>query len=246
MPYRPGETHLENKILSLVKQANPANPLAYVRDIVKEYSREKLDSYILESDDCNGPKSITRGNVNADVMIIGEAVSVDQLDLGKDVVYPLEGTKGLGLLEKVLNHFDVNPAEVFYMNAVNCFPHKEIDGEILPRTPNKSEVLGHKTFLDYAIDIVRPSVIILLGSVALNVYKKEAISKARGQWIDVRGIPAMPTYHPEYFIQIEDKKHPDIIEELKYDFVEDIRKAFLYLQEEYPDNNVLLSKLEEE
>jgi len=246
MSYRPGDAHLENKILQLVKQANPANPLAYVRDIVKEYSREKLDSYILQSSESQLLKSITKGNVHADVMIIGEAVSEDQLELGKDVVYPMEGTEGLVLLETVLNHFHVNPDEIFYMNAVNCFPFKEIDGEILPRTPNKNEVLEHKTYLDYAIDIVRPSIIILLGSVALNVYKKEAISKARGEWIDVRGIPAMPTYHPEYFIQIADKKHPDIIEELKIDFCEDIRKAFLYLQDQYPDNNVLLSKLEEE
>lgn len=239
----------ETRILNLVKQANPINPLAYVRNIVKEYSREKLDSYLMQCDACGlcrGPKSLTKGNVNADVMIIGEAVSEVQTKLGKDFVYPMEGTQGLILLQKVLDHYHVNPDEVFYMNAVNCYPHKEIDGKILPRTPSKKEVTECKVFLDYAIDIVRPSLIILLGSVALNLYKKEAISKARGNWIDVRGIPAMPTYHPEYFIQIEGKKHPDLIEELKIDFVDDIEKALLYIQENYPDNNVLLKKIEDE
>lgn len=239
----------EKKILNLVKQANPINPLSYVRDIVKEYSREKLDHYLLNCDICGldyGPRSITKGNVHADLMIIGDSVSEAQLELGKDVVYPMEGTRGLEMLETVLNHYHVNPDEVFYMNIVNCYPHKEIDGKILPRTPSKKEVTESKIFLDYAIDIVRPSVIVLLGSIALNVYKKEAISKARGNWIDVRGIPAMPTYHPEYFVQIEGKKHPDIIEELKIDFVDDIEKALLYLQDNYPDNNVLLKKIEDE
>ncbi|MCY7866006.1 uracil-DNA glycosylase [Bacillus spizizenii] len=238
----------ERKILNLVKQANPSNPLAYVRDIVKDYSRGRLDQYILQCQDCElcaGPKSLTKGNTNADVMIIGESVSEVQAQRGTDIVYPLEGTKGNEMLQKVLEHYSVNPDEIFYMNVVNCFPHKEMDGEILPRTPSKKEVDSCKTFVHYAIDVIRPSLIILLGSVALNVFKQEAISKARGQWIEVRGIRAMPTYHPEYFVQIEGKKHPDIIDELKIDFQEDLHHAFLDFQERFPDNNVLLSKLEE-
>lgn len=237
----------KSKILNLVKQADPINPLEYVRDAIKDYAIEKLNSYILQNnDELDGPKSITRGNPHADIMIIGESVSEPQLELGKDIVCPMEGTRGLEMLETVLNHFNVNPDEVFYMNTVNIFPYKEIDGKKLPRTPSKKEVDEHKIFLNYAIDVIRPSLIILLGSVALNVFKKDAISRARGEWIDVRGIPAMPTYHPEYFVQIEGKKHPDIIEELKIDFVDDIQKALLYLQSNFPDNNVLLSKIEED
>lgn len=240
----------EQKILNLVKQADPLNPLSYVRDIVKDYARKKLDQYLLHFDEleiCSyGPKSITKGNVDADVMIISEAVSEEQLKLGKDIVYPLEGTRAFEILKKVLEYFHVNQEEIFYINVVNCFPHKVVDGKILPRTPSKKEVESYRVFLEYAIDLVRPSLIILLGSVPLNVFKKGSITKARGEWIDVRGIPAMPTYHPEYFIQIEGKKHPDIIEELKISFQEDIRRAFLDLQHRFPNNNVLLKKIEEE
>ena len=236
----------KNKILQLVKQTNPANPLAYVHDIVRDYSRDKLGEYILACQDCSicaGPKSLPKGNTDATVMIIGEAINQEQYETGEEIIHPLEGTEGFTLLKKVLDHYEVNHDEIFYMNTVNCFPCKIVNDKMLPRTPSKKEVNNCKVFLEYAIDIVKPTVIILLGSVALNIFKQDAISKARGEWIDVKGIPAMPTYHPEYFIQIEGKKHPDIIEELKIDFCDDIKEAFLYIQENHPDNNVLLKPL---
>lgn len=238
---------MKHNVLNLIKQANPSNPLSYAHDIVRDYAREKLDSYIDGCKDCSiceGHKSLTKGNANAGIMVIGESVAEDQID-NPNQIYPLEGTEGQVLLEKVFDHFNVNPDEIFYINAVNCFPYKKIDDQTLSRTPSKKEVDNCKVFLEYAIDIVKPTVIILLGSVALNVFHKNAITKVRGQWIDIKGISAMPTFHPEYFIQIEGKKHPDIIEEHKIDFCEDIKNALLSIQERYPNNNILLEPIEE-
>lgn len=239
----------ERTILNIIKRENPDNPLAYAHNIVRDFAKEKLEQQILACQDCEISsfcKSLPFGKTDADVMIIGEAISEQQINDGKVVHHPLEGTRGYEMLKTVLDYYHVNHNELFYMNAVSCFPHKVIDDKILPRTPSKKEVDGCKVFLEYAIDIVRPSLIILLGSIALNVFKKGAISKERGQWLTVKGIPAMPTYHPEYFVQIEGKKHPDIVEELKIDFQEDIKNAFLYIQDNYPDNNILLEKIEEE
>jgi uracil-DNA glycosylase family 4 len=241
----------EGQILALVKEANPENPLAYVHSIVKPMAREKLDGYIAGCSDCkcvcSGPKSITMGDVNAAIMIIGESVIESQAkECESDYVYPFEGTSEGEMLDKLLNHYKVNHDELFWINAVNCFTHKEVNGKLIKRAPAKTEVDNCKVFLEYAIETVKPVAIILLGNIALNMFHKEAISQARGTWINVMGIPAMPTYHPSYLLHLQEKQDPEIVENYKIDFCEDVKAVFQYIQDNFPDNNVLLEKLEEE
>lgn len=240
----------EEQILALVKESNPDNPMAYVQRIVKPLAREKLDNYIagcLDCGVCDGPRSLTKGNVNAAVMIIGESVLESQWDGSESkYVYPFEDTVEGQMLDKLLNHYKVNHDELFYINAVNCFTCKEVNEKQIKRAPSKTEVTSCKVFLDYAIEIVKPVVIILLGNIALNMFHKEAISQARGKWIDVMGIPAMPTYHPSYLLHLQEKQDPDIVDNYKADFCDDILQALKYIQDNFPDNNVLFEKLEEE
>lgn len=237
----------EEQILALVKEANPANPVDYVQRIVKHLAREKLDSYIVGCNDCEtcrGTKSITNGNINAAIMIIGESVMESQAN--NETVYPFEDTEEMALLDKLFDAYHVNRDELFWINAVNCFTYKEVNNKQLKRAPSKTEVENCRVFLEYAIDVIKPVAIILLGNVALNMFHKNAITQARGQWIDVRGIPAMPTYHPSYLLHLEGKKDPELIEIDKGDFCEDVLQVLLRIQKEFPDNNVLLEKLEEE
>ena len=237
----------EEQILNLVKEADPANPVEYVQSIVKPLARQKLDSYIMgcsDCDTCRSTKSITHGNVNAAIMIIGESVLEEQV--GDEAVHPFVGTAEGALLDKLLDAYHVNRDELFWINAVNCFTYKEVNGKQLKRAPSKTEVEGCRVFLEYAIDVIKPVAIILLGNVALNMFHKNAITQARGQWVDVRGIPAMPTYHPSYLLHLEGKKDPDLVEIDKGDFCEDVLQVLLRIQKDFPDNNVLLEKLEEE
>jgi DNA polymerase len=235
---------IKEQILELIKDANPDNPLQFAHSIVKDYSIDKLNEHIISCNDCGicgEGKSITKGNSNASILIVGESLSEEQKD--NEISFPLEDASG-EILNKVLDSFSINHDEVFYINSVSCWPHKVVGNEIVSRTPSKKEVDSCKVFVDYAIKVVQPRVIILLGSIALNLYKKESITKARGEWIDVFGIPSMPTYHPGYFIQIEGKKDPEIVEMLKWDFYDDLKKAFAYVDKEYPDNNVFLNEIE--
>lgn len=235
---------IKEEILELVKEVNPANPLAFVHSIVQQYSCEKLNKYITECKDCSicsGPKSLCAGNPNASVMIIGDCVSAsDQSDL---FVHPFD-EKALRILNKIFDDFHVNHDELFFINSVNCFPYKQINQEIIKRSPTKAEVECCTPFLKYAIEIVKPRVIITLGSVALNVFKKDSITKARGEWFAYNNISIMPTFHPNYFYEIQGKKDEKEIDSLKWDFYNDIKRAFLYIQENWPDNNVLFEKIE--
>lgn len=239
----------EDKILKLVKEADPIDPVGYVRRIVSDYALEKLRDYIVKCEDCPihcGIKTIPKGNAGAEVMFVGEALSEEQIYLSdRTWHYPFENTHGWEILETVFDYFHINRDALFFANTINCFPHAEVNGQILGRVPSKSEVENCRAFLDYTIEVVRPKAIVLLGAVSLNAFKKGAISKERGQWFEIKGIPAVATYHPEYFRQIEGRKPPEIVEELKIDFVEDLKSVFLYIQNNFPDNKLITKPISE-
>lgn len=236
----------EDKILQLVQEADPSNPMSYVEDIVKPLARKKLDGYIStcgDCDTCRGTKSLTYGNHNAAVMIIGESVLEEQC--GEKEVFPLQGAPEWEMMQKIVSAYNINPEQLFWMNAVNCYTFKEVNGKKLKRTPCSAETAGCKIFLDYAIDVVKPNYIILLGNIALNAFEENSISKCRGEWTAIKGIPTMPTYSPTYLRQLEDVKEEDIVQEYKADFCYDIKQVFLRAQREFPESDILLSKLED-
>lgn len=235
----------ELRILELVQAADPANPMSYVHNIVREYSRSKMDQYILGCQDCEIAgkcKTVSRGNANATVMVISESPSEDQV--GTDTAQKALDNESGKIMDIVIEKMGVNPDEIFYINAVNCWPHKITGEEIVTRTPNKAEVENCRVFIDYAIQLVQPTVILLLGNIALNLFKKAPITSARGEWIDVKGIPAMPTYHPGYFAKVAGKKSEEAIDLSKWEFYEDVRNTFMYVYENFPENNLIQHPIE--
>ena len=72
-------------------------------------------------------------------------------------------------------------------------------------------------YLRNQVILVKPKIIVLLGSVALqNILGKEyKITASRGKWIEKNGIEYMPTWHPAALLRDEDKK-VDFINDLKY------------------------------
>ena len=236
---------IEEKILNLVKEANPANPISFVHNIVKPLANEQLNNYILECEDCNicnCTKTITKGNPNASIMIIGESSSEEQQ--GTDSIHPFENPSG-ALLSRALAKLNVNEDEIFYINSVNCFPHRVNGDKLIKRSPTKTERTNCKAFLDYAIKIVEPLLIICLGGVATNGINEEIgkqnISKIRGEYFNYRGIRVMPTYHPGYFIELDKsgKLDEETIASYQWDFFNDLEKAFNDLNDEYPELEII-------
>lgn len=237
---------IEEQILELVKKANPDNPMTFVQNIVKPLAKENLDNYILECEDCgicNTKKTITRGNPNASIMIIGESSTEDQQEDSSERIVPFNNESGESLA-RVLEQLNVNEEQLFFINSVNCFPHRENNGIKIKRAPTKSERLNCKVFLDYAIKIVEPLLIICLGGVAINDINEEIgkqnIGKIRGQYFMYRGIKIMPTYHPGYFNQLEKdgKIDEDTINNYKWDFYYDLEKAFNDFNTEHSNINI--------
>ena len=71
------------------------------------------------------------------------------------------------------------------------------------RNPEPDEVAACEPFLMRQIELVRPKVIVGLGTFAVqSILKvKTPISKLRGKWHEFRGVQMMPTFHPAYLLR---------------------------------------------
>lgn len=234
---------VQKQIVELVKNVGPPDPIHYVDYAVEELAKDTLNNFIRTCDYCEecseGTKSLVSGNPHGAIMIIGEHVIEPQSD--KDYVYPYENTEEGNLINEALDKCNANKEQIIWMNVVNCFTHKKIGKETLRRAPSSSEINNCKCYIDYAIDAFKPLYIIVIGNIALNVFKKNTtIDKEHGKWFYIRdNIQAMATYAPSTIKQLESIQD-DFAGDYKEDFFKDIASVFIKAKEDYPDSDVIL------
>ena len=231
----------EEEILQLVKEADPDNPLEYVRNIVKGFAREKLDRYILTCQDCPihaSTKTLTYGSVDASVLVVTDFVLGEQ-NVKTGSTYPLVGTEAYEVLQKTLEFYGFNTKEFFFMNSVNCCPVSVVSGTEFTRIPKLEEKRNCQVFLDYAIQMLRPVFIIILGNVALNYFIRDTVMNVHGKIIQAKGVPAIATYSPDYLLWC--KKHtPAAYEYEKEIFLKDFERIKEYLSQQYAQTNLFV------
>ena len=136
------------------------------------------------------------GDINAQLMFIGEAPGADEDDQGE----PFVGKAGQ-LLTKIIQAMGLTRGTVYIGNILKCRPDTpgETSGN---RKPTSEEMQTCIPYLHEQIDLVRPQLIVALGATAVEglLGKTIGITKLRGQWRTYRGIPLMPTYHPAYLL----------------------------------------------
>ena len=144
------------------------------------------------------------GNENADIMFIGEGPGADEDIQG----IPFVGKAGK-LMNCAFDGLDINRDEVYIANIVKCRPPGN-------RNPEKDEVIACLDYLRNQVVLVKPKIIVLLGSVALKAVLGDefSITKSRGKWIDKKGIKYMPTFHPAALLR-DEKKKTDFWNDLK-------------------------------
>ena len=139
------------------------------------------------------------GDPNADLMFVGEGPGRDE-DLQGE---PFVGRAGQLLTEIITKGMKLRRADVYIANITKCRPPNN-------RTPEPDEIASCIPFLHRQIELVRPRVIVALGSVAAQALlaTRTPITRMRGVWQDHRGIKVMPTFHPAYLLRNPaDKKH---------------------------------------
>lgn len=144
------------------------------------------------------------GNREADIMFIGEGPGADEDAQGE----PFVGKAG-NLMNMAFDMLGIKREEVYIANIVKCRPPNN-------RNPQDDEAENCLDYLRNQVILVKPKIIVLLGSVALkNVLGKEyGITASRGKWLERKGILYMPTWHPAALLRDENKKI-DFIKDLK-------------------------------
>lgn len=144
------------------------------------------------------------GNRSADIMFIGEGPGADEDRLGE----PFVGKAGK-LMNMAFQAVGLKREEVYIANIVKCRPPSN-------RNPEEDEATVCINYLRNQVVLVKPKIIVLLGSVALkNILGQEyGITASRGKWIEKKDIKYMPTWHPAALLRDETKKI-DFINDLK-------------------------------
>jgi uracil-DNA glycosylase family 4 len=137
------------------------------------------------------------GDVNAQLMFVGEAPGADEDIQGE----PFVGKAGQ-LLTKIIETMGLRRDSVYIANILKCRPDTpgQASGN---RKPTPEEMQTCIPFLHEQIDLIRPKVLVALGGTAVEglLGKTAGIMKLRGNWQTYRGIPLMPTYHPAYVLR---------------------------------------------
>ena len=146
------------------------------------------------------------GNRQASLMFIGEGPGADE---------DLQGTPFVGKAGKLMNMafeaIGLKREEVYIANIVKCRPPGN-------RNPQDDEANACLDYLRNQVILVKPKIIVLLGSVALKIIlgKEYGITASRGKWIERKGILYMPTWHPAALLRDESKK---------IDFIRDLQEV---------------------
>lgn len=150
------------------------------------------------------------GNVNADLMFVGEGPGREE-DLQGE---PFVGRAGQ-LLTKLIEGISLTRSDVYIANVVKCRPPDN-------RDPQPDEIEACAPFLKAQVAHIRPQVLMTLGNFATRqlLGTKEGITKLRGQEFAYPvgdGPPAVliPTFHPAAVL----RGRGDALAQMRADFV---------------------------
>lgn len=184
--------HLEQ--LAHLGDSRPDDPirketLTAIRDALGECTRCPL---------CHARTHIVfgEGNPDAKLVFVGEGPGADEDHSGR----PFVGAAGQ-LLTKIIAAMNLSRELVYICNIVKCRPPGN-------RNPEPDEIRRCVPFLKRQLAAIEPRVICTLGSVAARTLLDTGapISRLRGRFHEVMGIPVMPTFHPAYLLRNPERK----------------------------------------
>ena len=197
----------ENPINRLNNTAKDLKKDSDINQIDKEKELNKLKlqiNSIIDSDLQDNSKKIVLGdgNINSPIMLVGEAPGVEEGNLGLTFL----GDIG-DLLRKMLISINIKKENIYSTYAVNFRPPKD-------RKPTPTEIKRYSQFLQKQISIIKPKIIILMGSTAMESLTglNSKISTERGKWKEVivknTTYNVIITFNPSYLLRVpENKKH---------------------------------------
>jgi len=197
----------ENPINRLKNTAEDQEKENHVEQIDKEKELNELKLQINSINECNlkdNSKKIVLGdgNINSPIMLVGEAPGAEEDNLGLTFL----GDVG-DLLKKMLIAINIKKESIYSTYAVNFRPPED-------RKPTSAEIKRYSHFLQKQISIIKPKIIILMGSSAMESLTglNSKISTERGKWKEVivknATYNVIITFNPSYLLRVpKNKKH---------------------------------------
>ena len=204
----------KNNSLKLLKYYNFINfNLIYNNKAINRYKKDifeisedkarnlkTLKKTIINQKNCNLKKQaknivFSDGNPKSKIMLIGEAPGANEDQEG----LPFVGRAGR-LLDKMLAAINLDRKKVYISNIINFRPPDN-------RRPTEEEIKQYLPFISKHIEIIKPKILVLLGSTAMNalIGKDIVISKMRGKWIEKKfgnfKTSVIITFHPAFLMR---------------------------------------------
>lgn len=137
------------------------NPLETARVLLAPYNMQRLNDKISACNLCdnNCKKNLSVGNPNADILIISD--------------YATDIQEYKNLFNEILSYSSLDKNDIFFTQAVNCICKRNDRNN---RLPSYTELKNCKQYTDYAIEFVKPKVIISMGATALNQFTPDHVN----------------------------------------------------------------------
>jgi len=173
--------------------------------VIKEKKLSKLINEINSIEDCslknNSQKLVLGdGNISSSIMLIGEAPGIEEIKSGKTFM----GDVG-DLLKKMLIAINIKKENIYSAYAVNFRPPED-------RKPTSVEIKRYSLYLQKHISIIKPKIIILMGSSAMEALTglNKNISIERGKWKEIivknTNYNVLITFSPSYLLRVPENK----------------------------------------
>ena len=192
--------------INRLKKTNLGSQKNYVETkIKKEKELAELKDSINSIEDCslkNNSKKIVLGdgNIYSPIMLIGETPGAKEEDSGLTFV-----DEAGELLKKMLLAININKKNIYCTYAVNFRPPND-------RKPTSNEIKRYSQFLQKHISIIKPKIIILMGSTAMESLTglNNKISIERGKWKEIivknTNYNVIITFNPSYLLRVPENK----------------------------------------
>ncbi len=196
----------EKDPINRFKNADIASSKNYAEEkINKEQKLTELKKDISSIEDCSIKKNSRKivlgsGNINSPIMLIGEAPGAEEEKVGEAFL----GEIG-NLLKKMLIAINIKKENIYSSYAINFRPPED-------RKPTTSEIKRYSRFLQNHISIIKPKIIILMGSTAMESVTglNGKISAERGKWKEVIikniNYDVIITFNPSYLLKAPENK----------------------------------------
>jgi uracil-DNA glycosylase family protein len=157
------------------------------------------------------------GPVRARMMLVGETPGDHEDKEGHVFVGPAGH-----LLDKALAEAGIERSEVYLTNAVKHFRFELRGKRRIHKTPTASQITACRPWLVRELEIVKPSLVVVMGSVAAKALLGSTfrVTQERGKRVELPGgLAAVATVHPSAVVRSEEFRRDFGL------FVDDLRVA---------------------